>query len=842
MTDDNRQAVPDRAEPVATKRHRSRLRRWLIPAVAVALLAMGTLGIAGKVYMQRVEARALRLAQTGTSIDAFLKNYVDLLQARDIPALVSLFDTSGAGDRDGPWEEQLRSDRDDVQVFSWTARVSGPLSRDGLRRQVREHLDRIGAIESGRFPIVSIESLGADGAAVIRAVLCLRASTPDQKVRESWTTLRLRLRPEGATWKITGQELVDGRTVIGRRRGFTDVTRESGITFESGHNPMLNDPEWFPKKFEIMKYATAGVAAADYDNDGWCDIFFCDGANPRLYRNKHDGTFEDVTTAAGLPHNLNAVHVALLADLDNDGDRELFLGRSTGTCYLFRNNGDGTFTDVTQAANVGGLWVATASAVDYDNDGKVDLYLGRYLDPRNNLPATIFYTRNGEGNSLLHNDGGLRFRDVTASAGIRDGGLTLGLCWGDYDRDGDQDVCVANAFGRSALFRNNGNGTFTDVAGACGATYLGYGTSASFADVDNDGDLDIYIAGVHTGQRWFGNAVTLQHYLLTAIQEGTIFADYPLYRELLGQVGNDWANLGERMLRGNALLLNDGDGTFSDVTEQSGANPHGWYWGCQIADFDHDGRQDIFAANGWITGKSHDDHGLPFVRSSVTQIRQYQSGQYYQDSFRGERSWNGYERKVLLRNEGIGPDGILRFANVAMAVGADDIKDGRGVACGDFDNDGDLDIVMNTNPGDSGHTSAPPVLLRNDVGQRRNWLAVELVGTQCSREAIGAEVHIRCAGSPGTEPFRAMRHVAVGSGYASQNSGRLHFGLGDDHPVVSSLTVRWPGGRSEQTFENVQANRWVKIQEGGGIEAFDPRHPAPSDAKRNSTAPSRGAR
>ena len=189
---------------------------------------------------------------------------------------------------------------------------------------------------------------------------------------------------------------------------------------------------------------------------------------------------------------------------------------------------------------------------------------------------------------------------------------------------------------------------------------------------------------------------------------------------------------------------------------------------------------------------------------------------------------------MLLRNEGIGPDGIPRFANVAMAVGADDIKDGRGVAYGDFDNDGDLDIVMTTNPGDCGHLSSPPVLLRNDLGQRRNWLAVELVGTQCNREAIGAEVAIRCAGDSSVKPFRAMRHVAAGSGYASQNSHRLQFGLGDDHPVVTTLTVRWPGGGKEQTFENIPANRWVRIREEGGLEFFDPR--SPSNPRANLTS------
>jgi hypothetical protein len=174
-----------------------------------------------------------------------------------------------------------------------------------------------------------------------------------------------------------------------------------------------------------------------------------------------------------------------------------------------------------------------------------------------------------------------------------------------------------------------------------------------------------------------------------------------------------------------------------------------------------------------------------------------------------------------------------------MAVGADDIKDGRGVALGDFDNDGDLDIVMNTNPGDCGKTSVPPVLLRNELGQKRNWLAVELVGTYCNREAIGAEVRIVYGDSPGLPPLRAFRHVTAGSGYASQSAHRLHFGLGDDHRTVTSLSVRWPGRRDEQTFENIPANRWVRIHEGGRLEVFDPRSETIARAELTSAAPSR---
>lgn len=179
----------------------------------------------------------------------------------------------------------------------------------------------------------------------------------------------------------------------------------------------------------------------------------------------------------------------------------------------------------------------------------------------------------------------------------------------------------------------------------------------------------------------------------------------------------------------------------------------------------------------------------------------------------------------MLRNEGFGPDGVPRFANVATAVGADSIADGRGMAFADFDNDGDLDIVLNTNPGDCGRPSVPPVLYRNDLGQRRHWLSVELVGTRSNRGAVGAEVSVASPARAGGHPFRAMRHVGLGAGYASQNDHRLHFGLGDHGDAPLTLTVRWPAG-GVQTFEGVPPDHWVRITEGGTFEVFDPRRPA----------------
>jgi hypothetical protein len=205
--------------------------------------------------------------------------------------------------------------------------------------------------------------------------------------------------------------------------------------------------------------------------------------------------------------------------------------------------------------------------------------------------------------------------------------------------------------------------------------------------------------------------------------------------------------------------------------------------------------------------------------SAVAHIQRYKTGEFYKDEFRGARSWNGYEHKVLLRNEGIDATGMPRFTDIAMAVGADDIKDGRGLAIADFDNDGALDLVISNNPGDNGCSTVPATLLHNNVGARRNWLTVELQGVRCNRDAVGAVVLAEIDPANCTaKPYLAkqMRHVTAGSGYASQHSARLYFGL-DDLPQVDRLTVRWPGGAAE-IFTNIKARQLVRITEGNGIE------------------------
>jgi ketosteroid isomerase-like protein len=602
---------PDPA--VAARRARRRKRRRVIFLAVVALL-LGA-GVWVKFEIDRIDREAEQFSATGQGILALFKKYGTAIGNRDVDGVLACLDPEYRTEAEGTWAERIKSDRDGVKVFTWHADDARPFERSDVGHQYKRLFAAKPRITESKIKLSWIEHQTGDEATV-KAAMLLAGQDNSGTAFEAHVWLRLGLRKGPDGWLVRSHELLHGETVTGDRRGFTDVTASAGIDFQAHHNPLWADPEWAPARFEIMKYATAGVSTADFDNDGWYDLFFCDARNPRFYRNNGDGTFTDVTARAGLPTELHGCSVAIFADFDNDGWKDLFLGVGTGMNRLYRNvPGTGPsagrlgrqFEDVTEGAGLGGMWVSVAAAADYDNDGRVDLYLGRYLDPRKNLPTTLFYTRNGEGNSLLRNPGGFKFTDATAAAGVREGGLTLGVAWGDYDRDGHLDLFVANDFGRNALFHSNGNGTFSDVSRETGALDFGYSMSAYFGDINNDTYLDVYVSKVHSGQRWYGHAPSMHKYMLTSLRERTFGEDFPIYRELYGLVGSDWHTLGEKWIRGNSLLLNDGTGKFRDVGEEARASPFGWYWASAMFDYDNDGLQDIYAVNGWITGKTKDD-------------------------------------------------------------------------------------------------------------------------------------------------------------------------------------------------------------------------------------------
>ncbi len=604
----------------------SKRKRRVIIFSSPLVIILG-LVIWGKVAINRVEANAQLLAETGQGAIKLLNEYRagvdDFVANKDAGKILDCYAENYSSARGGEWAEKLQSNRDGVQVYEWDVDGQRSYGKAEVGEQVEHYLKRITSIEESKFKLDSVEQIPAHNSAIVRGVLWLRGqrrtdAAEKEEAFESHALIRLWLQVNNGKWEINKQELIHGETVTGDRRGFTDITDSAGIDFVSTQNPLFSTPVWQPKKFGILKYGPAGVSAVDYDNDGWYDVFFGDGGHSRLYHNKGDGTFEDVTVAAGLPENDPGVNVGIFADFDNDGFKDLFLGRYTGHSRLFRNVADPQdpkrrkFVEVTDdlgLPNKGDSdFIVVAAAGDYNNDGLLDLYVGRELDARKNLPTTLFYTRNAEGNTLLRNDGNFHFTDVTSQAGINETGITLGVAWGDYDNDGWQDMYVANDFGRDALLHNNGDGTFTDVARQSGAFDPGYGMSATWGDIDNDGNLDIYVSDVHSGQRWYGQAATMYQYLLTSLRQGTIYEDYPVYKEIYQTVGGtDWSLYGDKTVKGNALYLNDGHGGFKDVSEAARANPFGWYWSSTMFDYDNDGRQDIYAVNGWISGKKKDD-------------------------------------------------------------------------------------------------------------------------------------------------------------------------------------------------------------------------------------------
>jgi hypothetical protein len=532
------------------------------------------------------------------------------------------------------------------------------------------------------------------------------------------------------------------------RSRLTDVAAAAGL-----RQPVIYGG--VDRKEYIIETAGPGVAFLDYDNDGWLDILLLSGsrlegappeATNRLYRNNRDGTFTDVTEAAGLVRSGWAYSVAV-ADYDNDGFEDLFI-TYWGRNVLYHNNGDGTFTDVTAKAGLepaGARWGAGAAFVDYDRDGFVDLFVSHYVDfrfedtPRPGEKGTC----NWKGvpvhcgpmglpkcsHQLFRNNGDGTFRDVSAEAGITRAEKTYGMtvAAADFDGDGWPDIYVACDSTSSLLFMNNRDGTFREEGLERGAALSGDGMEQAgmglgIGDFDLDGDLDIF---------------------------KTHFADDT-----------------------SILYRNDGKGYFEDFTVGSGLAVETRFvgWGCGIVDLDNDGLPDLFVVTGNV---------YPELESRIPNYKYKTPRLIY-------RNLGGGRFEQLLE-EG-GPGVTAEHAS-------------RGCAFGDFDNDGDVDIlVMNMNE--------PPSLLRNDVSGDHHWLKVQLIGVESNRSAIGARVTCRYGGRIQTQ------EVLSQSSFYSASDKRLHFGLGREDRV--SLEVRWPRGRLER-FEDVGADRLVVIREGAGI-------------------------
>jgi ASPIC/UnbV protein/VCBS repeat protein len=731
---------------------------------------------------------------TGRGAVETLERLARALQKGDFVAAQALYGADFQGRPLGLAGLRKVGEKDGIATFRFTG-GSGAQDRAAALDEWRRYLAGFQSIEELALHVHRVEDWDADGTITAKVRLeTLGTPRGGSQAGIDRALFRMRFVPGDGGLRIVEASAIEGERLESDTPQFTEVGQAAGVGFVNRYYPpFLNQP----MRFGMIRYGPGGISAADVDNDGFYDLFIPDGVASRLFRNRKDGTFEDVTAAAGLT-GLDGVSVGVFADYDNDGFKDLFVSRTFQHNQLFHNRGDGTFEDVTARSGIGEDCCTTvASWADYDNDGDLDLYVGRYLDPRTKIPTT-FYARNGEPNQLYRNDGGGRFTNVTEEAGVGDTGLCLGSAWGDYDGDGDADLYVVNDFGRSTLYRNDGDGTFTDVTADTGTLAYGAGMSANFGDYDNDGRLDLYTADIRSEHGWFAEPPTVWRYMANSWRQGVWRTDMPLYFQIFRQSGTHFVEVFQEMAAGNHLLRNRGDGTFEDVSWKSGANPIGWFWGSVFADFDNDGWQDLYSADGWVYNDKETEIELSFLNNVVGSQDVYKTGKFFDPKHFGRLSWHGWERNRHLLNRGDGT-----FQEIGRPAGTDLLTNSRGVAAADFWNRGVVDLAVAA-------SADRHALLRNEVGTRRHWLEVELTGTKSNRDGVGARITVLSDGK------RLTREVAAGDGYASQSMLRLHFGLGNAQKI-DELTVRWPASGTVQQFRQVPIDRIVQITEGGRL-------------------------
>jgi hypothetical protein len=523
---------------------------------------------------------------------------------------------------------------------------------------------------------------------------------------------------------------------------FEEIAKKSGVEFRH-HTRTFKG-----KSADVLRMFTSGGASAavgDYDNDGFDDLFITDsaeGTKSHLYHNNGNMTFTDVTEKAGVAGGndpMSIVADAVWFDYDNDGWRDLLVARF-GTPILYHNEKNGTFKNVSAQSGLNKFGNTIAAvAFDYDNDGKLDLMFGNYFKPQNLLdpagiekdphvlPNDLDNAVNGGGVTLWHGLGGGKWEEVTEKAGFgKHTGWTLDIGHGDFNNDGLQDVYLACDYGTDRIFFNNGDGTFRDATEKSLGFDTRKGMNADVGDYDNDGWLDIYVTNITD----------------------------------------------EYMKECNMLWHNNHDGTFTDLSKETGTCETLWGWSAKFGDYDNDGLLDLFVVNGLRSAGP--DNYIPVLVNLITK-----PGVDFTDVTGwpniGNMTWSGYQKKKFFKNL----DGSS-FKEMSNAVGVDNDKDGRGIGVGDFDNDGRLDFYQANADQDS-------LLYHNATADPGHWVELKLVGTKSNRDAIGARVTLKAGAKT------MMREVDGGNGYAGQSLQRVHFGLGAN-TSIASLQIRWPSG------------------------------------------------
>lgn len=597
----------------------------------------------------------------------------------------------------------------------------------------------------------------------------------------------------GGEWRVLEWQVLGEQRCRTSSAAFVDITSQAFDSNASYSGQLLRGTDYWRTVLDgasgIDIYGSVGVACGDIDNDGFDDLYVCQpsGLPNRLYRNRGDGTFEDITEAAGVGV-LDATPCALFADVDNDGYQDLLVVRVTGP-LLFLNQRNGTFRLKPDAFRFADEPLGTftgAAFADYDRDGWLDVYFCLYNYykglTQNQYPTPYYNAQNGPPNFLFRNNRDNTFTDVTARTGLdqNNNRYSFDCHWADYDNDGWPDLYVVNDFGKNNLYHNNGDGTFTDVADNAGVSDIGPGMSACWFDYDNDGWLDLYISNM-----WEAPGLRLTS------QEA-----------FSRQMPRDILALYRRFAQGNSLYRNLKNGNFEDRSVSAGTEQSGWSWSNHAWDFDHDGYPDLYIANGLISGPRKQELASFYWRQAVAQSYPTDRPAAYQRGWnaineltRSDGTWGGYQRNVFYLNN---HDGT--FTSCAGALGLDFIDDSQAFALADYDHDGRLEAFL------TNRTGPQLRLLRCEMQDLGYSIAFRLRGTKSNRDAIGAIISLE------TEQGTQTRLLQAGTGFCSQHSKEIFFGLGKGGVPVHAR-IRWPNGLLQE-FRGLPVNHRIEIEEG----------------------------
>jgi enediyne biosynthesis protein E4 len=550
------------------------------------------------------------------------------------------------------------------------------------------------------------------------------------------------------------------------RYGFhlQEVAQASGITF------VHQAPTLDHKLDHIMPQVAsmgAGASIVDFDRDGWQDIYLTnsgEGSKNSLYQNLRNGTFKDVAQELGIADvNKEGTGVSMGAvwgDYDNDGFEDLFLYK-WGRPELFHNDGGRNFSRVTEQAGLP-AWVNANTAIwfDYDGDGLLDLFIGGYysedidlwhLRTTRMMPESFEYAKNGGRKYLFHNLGSGKFEEVSAKLGINSRRWALAAAAADLRGTGHQDLFIANDYGVSELYFNDGK-QFREVGEETGVGFAPKsGMTAAFGDILNQGKYAVYVSNISE------DGVLIQGNNLWVPKEGTS---------------------GETM-------------RYENLARELGVEMGGWSWGMQFGDLNNDGTLDLYLTNGYVSADRNKSYWYDFSKvagGNSTIIRDAANWPAMEG-----RSLSGYQQKRVWLNDGAG-----KFVDVAQPVGATDTYDGRSVALADLWNRGVLDVIVTNQRG-------PLLIYKNTVAPENKWIDFELEGTASNRSALGAEVKLFWNGR------QQVQTVSGGSGFCAENQRRLHFGLGRNAQLEKAV-IRWPSGKT-QTIDNPALGQINKIKE-----------------------------